>query len=203
MTGGRAVDRVEDNRATFRRYPPMIPTLVATPFPRGGWVYEARVDGYRMLAYKAGAKVQLVSRNGVDHTRRYPDVAAAIGRLKPATLVLDGEPAVLDQQLRSRFDWLHHRQSAEVATPPVLIVFDVLYLRGRDLTKRPLRDRRPIVEDLLEGVNLVHAARRLAPNGLDAWQQVLADGYEGYVAKDESSPYVGGRTRAWLKVKQA
>jgi ATP-dependent DNA ligase len=48
---------------------------------------------------------------------------------------------------------------------------------------------------------LVHAARRLTPNGLDAWAQVLERGYEGLVAKDEASPYVGGRTRAWLKVK--
>jgi ATP-dependent DNA ligase len=44
--------------------------------------------------------------------------------------------------------------------------------------------------------------RRLAGNGLEAWEQVLAAGYEGYVAKDESSVYEGGRTRSWLKVKQ-
>ena len=43
--------------------------------------------------------------------------------------------------------------------------------------------------------------RRLAPDGLEAWAQVLASGYEGLVAKDEESSYVGGRTRAWLKVK--
>jgi ATP-dependent DNA ligase len=49
--------------------------------------------------------------------------------------------------------------------------------------------------------DLVHAARRLALNGLEAWAQVLERGYEGYVAKDEASPYDGGRTRAWLKVK--
>jgi ATP-dependent DNA ligase len=52
-----------------------------------------------MLAYKDGARVRLVSRNGVDHTRRYRDVAAAVARLKPSTLVLDGELAVFDDQL--------------------------------------------------------------------------------------------------------
>ena len=45
--------------------------------------------------------------------------------------------------------------------------------------------------------------RRLAPHGLKAWAQVLERGYEGRVAKDESSRYVDGRTRDWLKVKQA
>jgi ATP-dependent DNA ligase len=48
----------------------------------------------------------------------------------------------------------------------------------------------------------VHVVRRLAPNGLKAWEQVLERGYEGYVAKDEASPYIGGRAQAWLKVKQ-
>ena len=46
------------------------------------------------------------------------------------------------------------------------------------------------------------AVPRLASNGLEAWTQVLQCGHEGYVAKDEESKYVGGRTRAWLKVKQ-
>ena len=85
-------------------------------------------------------------------------------------------------------------QPAELATPPVLIAFDVLYLKGRDLSQRPLRERRPRLEDLLDGVDLVHAVRRLAPNGLKAWEQVQERGYEGYVAKDEAGLYVGGRS---------
>jgi bifunctional non-homologous end joining protein LigD len=96
----------------------MSPTLIAKPFHRDGWVYEEKVDGYRMLAYKAGPRVQLLSRHGIDHARRYPDVAGAIAALPVTTAVLDGELAVFDQQLRSRFDWLRHRQPAEIATPP-------------------------------------------------------------------------------------
>jgi bifunctional non-homologous end joining protein LigD len=84
----------------------MAPTLVRAPFDRLGWVYEEKVDGYRMLAYKDGARVRLVSRNGVDHTQRFHDVAVAVAGLKPKALVLDGEVAVFDQHLRSRFDWL-------------------------------------------------------------------------------------------------
>ena len=60
------------------RYTPMAPTLVREPFHRDGWVYEEKVDGWRMLAYKAGDRVRLVSRNGRDHTRRFPDLAAAV-----------------------------------------------------------------------------------------------------------------------------
>ena len=78
---------------------PLLQTLVREPFHRDGWVYEEKVDGWRMLAYKAGDRVRLVSRNGRDHTRRFPDLAAAIAKLSARTLVLDGEVVIYDQQV--------------------------------------------------------------------------------------------------------
>src|SRR5262249_4346362 len=84
----------------------MAPTLIREPFHREDWVYEEKVDGWRMLAYKDGDRVRLVSRNGRDHTRRFADLAAAVAKLPARMLVLDGEVAIYDQQLRSRFDWL-------------------------------------------------------------------------------------------------
>jgi bifunctional non-homologous end joining protein LigD len=124
-------------------------------------------------------------------------------RPSPApTLVLDGEVAIYDQQLRSRFDWLREPDPDAVASPPLLMAFDVLYQGRRDLTGRPLRDRRARLEDVVAGSELIFPVRRLAPDGLEAWQQVIERGYEGYVAKDEASVYEGGATRRWLKVKQ-
>jgi ATP-dependent DNA ligase len=79
---------------------------------RAGWLYEEKVDGWRILAYKDGARVRLVSRNGRDHTRRFADLAAAIAKLSARSLVLDGEVAIYDQQLRSRFDWLREPDQA-------------------------------------------------------------------------------------------
>lgn len=109
--------------------------------------------------------------------------------------------AIYDEQLRSRFEWLREPDAAAVATPPLFVVFDVLYHGGRDLTARPLRDHRARLEDVVAGSELVFPVRRLAADGLAAWQQVLERGYEGYVAKDEASAYEGGATRWWLKVK--
>jgi bifunctional non-homologous end joining protein LigD len=155
-----------------------------------------------MLAYKGGDRVRLVSRNGRDHTRRFADLAAAVAKLSARTLVLDGEVAIYDQQLRSRFDWLREPDSTAVATPPLFMAFDLLYQDRRDLTARPLRHRRARLEDVVTGSELVFPVRRLAPDGLAAWKQVVERGYEGYVAKDEASVYQGGPTRRWLKVKQ-
>jgi bifunctional non-homologous end joining protein LigD len=73
----------------------MHPTQISRPFYREGWVFEEKVDGYRMVAYKDRQGVRLVSRQGIDHTRRYPDIVAAIRVLEVPTLILDGEIAIL------------------------------------------------------------------------------------------------------------
>jgi ATP-dependent DNA ligase len=101
----------------------------------------------------------------------------------------------------SRFEWLRGRPKNETATPPTLIAFDCLYARGKDLRSRLLRVRRNVLEELVDDQRLILPARRLADDGLDAWAQVLARGYEGLVGKAEASAYVEGRTLAWLKVK--
>jgi bifunctional non-homologous end joining protein LigD len=178
----------------------MAATQVARPFHHPGWVYEEKVDGWRVLAYK-DAGVRLVSRQGRDLTRRFPELAAAVGALEVPSLLLDGEIAVFDRQFLSRFEWLRGRPTEEAATPPTLIAFDCLYARGKDLRKRPLRVRRNVLEELIDDQRLILPAGRLATNGLEAWAQVLERGYEGLVGKDEASPYTEGRTLAWLKVK--
>jgi ATP-dependent DNA ligase len=82
------------------------------------------------------------------------------------------------------------------------MAFDCLYLDGVDLRPRELHARREVMEDVIEGQRLVLPVRRLDPDGLRAWKEVVERGYEGYVAKDLLSPYAGGRTLSWWKVKQ-
>jgi CheY-like chemotaxis protein len=82
---------------------PRAPTLVHPPFHCDGWVYEEKVGAWRMLAYNDGRRVRLISRNAVDHTARFRELVAAIGKLTPHVVVLDGEVAVYDEKLVSRF----------------------------------------------------------------------------------------------------
>src|SRR5262249_14681460 len=109
---------------------------------------------------------------------------------------------IYDQQLRSRFDWLREPDPDALESPPLLMAFDLLYCDRRDLAALPLSARRIHLEDVVAGADLVLPVRRLARNGLDAWAQVVGNGYEGLVAKDEASAHEGGPTRRWLKVKQ-
>jgi bifunctional non-homologous end joining protein LigD len=200
VAGGLPSSSIVDNGLMVPHYSPMVPTLVREPFHRDGWVYEEKVDGWRILAYKDGAGVRLVSRNGVDHAKLFPGLVAAVARLPARTLVLDGEVAVFDQDLRARFEWLREPDPEAVATPPLFMAFDLLCRNDFDLSRLRLRERRARLEDLVMGSPLVFPVCRLAPNGLQAWAEVLASGYEGLVAKDDASPYEGGKTKRWVKV---
>jgi bifunctional non-homologous end joining protein LigD len=144
-----------------------------------------------------------LSAGRVSTTRRAsPDLAEAIGSLPGTALVLDGEVAVFDERLVSRFDLLANPDPEVPTTPPVYVAFDVLYAGRRDLRARPLDARREVLERLVEDVRSVFAVRRLASNGRKAWEEVLARSIEGYVGKDPASTYLaGGPTRSWLKAK--
>jgi bifunctional non-homologous end joining protein LigD len=96
----------------------MASTQVARPFHHPGWVYEEKLDGWRVLGYEDAAGVRLVSRNARDLTRRFPDLVAAVAELEVPTLLLDGEIAVFDRRLLSRFEWLRGRPKDEPATLP-------------------------------------------------------------------------------------
>jgi len=178
------------------RAQPMLATLVAAPFDRPGWVYEEKYDGDRILAYKEGKSVRLLSRNGKDNTGRFPRIAAAIARLPSVTLLLDGEVVVFDRRQVSRFQLLQQGRGE-----PVYAVFDCLLADGQDLRQEPLATRRAVLEKLVRPQGVLLLSRRLARNGLQACQLARRAGYEGLVAKDLSSPYSGNRSRSWLKVK--
>jgi len=125
-----------------------------------------------------------------------------IARLPETRLILDGEVAIFDEHLISRFEWLRHGARDSLSTPPIYMAFDVLQVGSQDLRQEPLRTRRKVLEGLLDGQRLLLSARRFSGSGVEAWREVEQRGYEGLVAKDESSLYVGGRTLSWLKVKQ-
>jgi len=178
------------------RVRPMLPTLVREPFQRPDWVYEEKYDGYRILAYKEGRRVHLLSRNLIDRTASYPEIAEGLKGLGARTLLIDGEVVAFDRRRVSRFQLLQGG-----AATPVYAVFDCLYLNGRDLRREGLPVRRSALETATGGSPHLVLARRLAVDGLAAYRAAKKRGYEGIVAKHTTAPYVEGRTTQWLKVK--
>ncbi|HVN63048.1 MAG TPA: non-homologous end-joining DNA ligase [Candidatus Binataceae bacterium] len=175
----------------------MLATLVDRPFHSAGWVYEEKYDGYRILAYKEGAKVTLLSRNGNDRTATFASVAASVAKLRDRSILLDGEVVAFDRHGVSRFQLL---QRGDVDKS--FAVFDVLYRNGRDLRREPLASRRDeLVEAIGKESRELFVSKRLAGNGLQAYRIAQRRKLEGVVAKDLAAPYEEKRSRAWLKVK--
>jgi bifunctional non-homologous end joining protein LigD len=180
------------------RISPMLATLVDKPFHLPCWIYEEKYDGIRILAYKEGTHVSLITRNNIERTERYPEVAAAVGKLKPRTLLLEGEVVVFDKHNVSHFHLLQQGKS-----PVKYAVFDCLYRNGKDLRNTPLRQRRETLIELLRGggTGAIVLSEELAANGLKAFEVAKKRKLEGLVAKNLESKYVEKRSREWLKVK--
>jgi bifunctional non-homologous end joining protein LigD len=175
-----------------------------TEVPDGqGWLHEAKYDGYRIIGRKAGDKITLFSRSGLDWTVRFPAIADALLTFPAESALIDGEVAfVLASGLTDFKSLQEHIDSPHPAIR--YFVFDLLSLAGKDLRKRPLRERRALLAKLMskKGVSkyLVYADY-VEGSGSEFFEQACAAGLEGIVSKRADAPYRSGRGKDWLKVK--
>jgi bifunctional non-homologous end joining protein LigD len=180
---------------------PMLATLVDEPFSRSGWVNEEKYDGYRALAYVNGG-VRIYSRNRKPLTAAFPEIASALQKLSGGPFLLDGEIVAFDRGGVSRFQLLQRRELGD-RVRPVFAAFDCLQREGVSLLRSPLSERRKALESIVPaGRGVVIRSRRLSRSGLAAYAGARRRGWEGIIAKSESSVYQPGvRSRDWLKVK--
>jgi len=188
---------------------PMLATSVDVPFDDPEWLFEIKWDGYRAIAFIAGGKVRLVSRNQNDLTAQYPELQSVPSFIKAETAVLDGEIAALDEQGRASFSLMQQRtgiraggrRTASRQDISVLYyVFDLLYLDGCDLRRVSLEKRK----DLLAKITSLDGPVRYSdhfPQGKALFDVAKQKGLEGILAKRRSSAYEERRTREWLKIK--
>jgi len=190
---------------------------VGTALPTDGdWVFEPKYDGIRILAFAAGGSVALISRNGIDKTRQFPEVADALRTLHKRVrrpFVADGELVALHDGAPARFQALQGRMHVEdtdaiaghrSASPTALILFDMLVDGKASLVTEPWRVRRNHLVALLHPPGRSDALRLsdTASDGAAMLRDAQAHGWEGVIAKRADAPYeVGRRSRAWLKLK--
>ncbi|MGY3515017.1 non-homologous end-joining DNA ligase [Micromonospora sp. PTRAS2] len=189
---------------------PLKPMLATTgPLPAGAeWAYEFKWDGVRALADIVGGRQHLYARSGVQITAAYPELITLAEQIDDA--LLDGEVVLLNQAGQPSFtalaERMHVRDPAKAArlaasVPVTYLIFDLLRLRGADLTGRPWRERR----DLLEGLGLGGARWAVPPvfaDGPATYEAAGEHGLEGVMAKRTGSAYRPGvRSPDWVKVK--
>jgi bifunctional non-homologous end joining protein LigD len=164
------------------------------------WWFELKLDGYRALIIKDGAKVQVRSRNDKDLTRMYPSIATAAGKVHAEQAIIDGELIALDENGRPSFQALQHRTS-QPKHQLAFYAFDLLHLNGVDLTSKSLVERRAPLAKVLEASGLL-LSQELPGLAADILRSVRELGLEGVVAKRRDSIYTPGeRSRDWLKLK--
>ena len=177
-------------------FAPMHAQSVDAAFNRADWMWEPKLDGYRVLAFIDGKDVKLRSRRGLELGGDFPKLVAELGKQAAGSMILDGEIVAFDAEGRPSFHAMQNR-----ATVAVLYCFDLLYFAGVDLRKLPYRDRRRyLAQCLLPAplVQLVHAQE----DGLALQEAALASGFEGVIGKRKDSRYEAGkRSPSWLKVK--
>jgi bifunctional non-homologous end joining protein LigD len=182
------------------------------PFSRPGWVFELKLDGYRVLAEKDGDTVRLRSRNGNDLTPTFPEVMRSLHSLPFSHLVVDGEIVALDDGGKPSFNRLQQRarlrrpldiRRAEVELPVTFFAFDLLAFGPRDLRGLPLEHRKTLLAKVVPMAGPVRFLEHIEREGERLFAQVEQMGLEGLVAKRGDSPYKGGRSAAWLKIRAA
>jgi bifunctional non-homologous end joining protein LigD len=180
---------------------PQLATPV-TRLPEGpGWLFEPKLDGYRLLCRLEDGAARLLTRRGNDWTDRFTRIATAARELPCRTAVIDGEAVVFDSHGVTSFQRLQNAlASADSAV--VLVAFDLTHLDGWDLTRVPLVERKALLEQLLEGApQAIRFGEHVTEDGAKFFGAACKLGLEGIVAKRATDPYREMRTRSWLKIK--
>jgi bifunctional non-homologous end joining protein LigD len=186
---------------------PQLATLTKDRFSDPGWLFERKLDGERLLAFRAASGVRLLTRNDRDVTATFPEVAAALAQAHSPEFAVDGEVvAFLDGQtsfsrLQQRLGVAHPTAKLIADFPVVYNVFDVLFADGRDTRELPQRERKEVLRGLLDFTGPLAFTEHRVGDGEAFYRQACVDGWEGLIAKRGDAPYQAGRTRNWLKFK--
>jgi bifunctional non-homologous end joining protein LigD len=189
---------------------PMLAEAGDAPFNRPDWIWEPKLDGYRVLAFIDEHGVKLRSRRGLELSAKFPGLAAELVRQDARGMILDGELVAFDANIKPSFAELQNRAqlktereiaAADQNVPVVFFCFDLLYFAGIDLRKSSYGDRRRYLAQCLlptPRVQLVHTSE----DGMALQAAALANGFEGVIGKRKESRYESGRrSTSWLKVK--
>jgi bifunctional non-homologous end joining protein LigD len=197
-------------RVDARKVEPMHCETADAAFTRDDWLFELKLDGYRLIASKAHGEALLLTRNGNDYTSVFPEIARAVKSLPFDECIVDGEVVCLDAKGIPSFSRLQQRgrlsseleiRRAAVELPATFYAFDLLAFEDFDLRPLPLSRRKELLAEVVPKLGALCYLDHIETEGEAFLEQVTAMGLEGIVAKKSTSRYRGGRSGDWLKIK--
>lgn len=197
-----ALTRARKADAPAGPFEPQLARLGTAPPQGEPWIHEFKWDGYRIQSIVAGGRARLWSRNALEWTARIPDIRDAIEALGLASGALDGE-LIAGSGARQDFNLLQSILSGERQGPLVLVLFDLLYLDGVDVSDAPLAERKALLQELLEDAPAhVAFSPHIEGDGDAAFRLAGEHHFEGIISKRADRPHRGGRSDDWRKTKQ-
>jgi len=191
-----------------RRVEPCVATLVDKPPQGPDWAFEVKWDGYRLAVQVEPGEVRAITRGGYDWTKKFGAIVSEARQLGHASMILDGEAVVLDDQGRSDFGLLQRavgrKPSMHEPSEIIFYAFDLLYLDSHDLRSLPLAERRRRLEPIVAGrTGAIRFSEEVHADGAEFFRAACELGLEGIIAKRRDKPYRSGRRPEWLKIKCA
>ena len=180
---------------------PQLASLVEKPPEDSGWLNEVKFDGYRLMAFVHGGAARLITRNGLDWTRRLPTVAAAVAKLKVRSALLDGELVALRDDGVSSFPDLQEALSSGHDRRLFYYLFDLLHIDGWDMRACRLDARKQRLRGLSDWRGGLRYSDDVADDTGQTSRHACELGLEGIVCKRADAPYRAGRGRGWIKLK--
>ena len=186
---------------------PELATLVNKAPQGNDWIHETKFDGYRILAFKRGDEVTLLTRSGNDYTSKFPGVAKSVKLLNGDHAVFDGEIAVVKADGTTDFQALQNSLKENTAAPVDYFIFDVLVYGGKDVRDLPLSKRKQILAGAFPlkkkktQVGDCKLSAYIQGKGPEVFETACRLGLEGIISKKLDSPYRSIRSLDWQKVK--
>jgi len=188
------------------RLPSFVPLQLATRVrqpPNGErWIHEIKFDGYRAEARLDRGKVHILTRSGLDWTKRFPGIAEAVKALPAKQALVDGEIIAVDEGEVPSFGLLQQLLSEQRQDGLTYMAFDLLYLDGRDLRQLPLLERKTLLESLVRKARRqIRYSEHFDSDAGKIYRDACRMALEGVVSKKADDVYRSGRGRSWLKSK--
>jgi DNA ligase D-like protein (predicted ligase) len=181
---------------------PQLTRLVDEAPAGNDWLHEIKYDGYRMHARLDRGKIQLLTRTGLDWSKRYRHTVEALRSLAVKTAYLDGELCALRPDGVPAFSRLQAAMDEGRTDDLVFIVFDLLYLNGKSTAALPLIERKERLQALFKSpVRGLRFSDHVVGNGPRFREQACKMKVEGTISKRVDRAYAPGDRGLWLKVK--
>lgn len=188
---------------------PMLAVLTDRRFSDPGWIYERKLDGERVVAFRDADRVRLMTRNRNEVSDTYPELAEALAEQPVQDFVADGEVVAFDgavssfSRLQGRMQIKDADAARESGIAVYLYLFDLMHLAGHDLTGLPLRQRKAALVEAIKFDDPLRYTPHRNESGEAFFKEACRKGWEGLIAKDADAVYSQGRSRNWLKFKCA